>query len=287
MHLQSIIIISSIFSFLLGFLFSKFNFFNIPYTSSISYYSNLVFNPFVLLYDVIIGTISRTVATFNPPLWTMSNEFIGSCLIYVILSLFNKNKSRFLIYLILFLLFFHSSLVYFIIGLILADMFFHNFYIFKKKSNLIINFGLLILALYLFGYTYLNAYTPYYDFFSRFLNFNIGVDSVTIIRYFASTLIFIYILKSNVAQKIFSLKIFQLLGKFSLEFYIFHWAILYTVIWYIVNILNLKYSIGYIVSTFIGYITFILITFLVSYLYLKFLSPYVKKIQDYLINLIK
>lgn len=101
LQLFSLILISTIFAYIVSSIFNKLGFFTFDYLVNNSYYLNINYDPLNLFYEIFIGTFTKGIATFNPPLWTMSSELFGSLLIYVVLYFFNNSNKKIPIYLLL------------------------------------------------------------------------------------------------------------------------------------------------------------------------------------------
>lgn len=106
------------------------------------------FNPnfFEALWQGILGifTTSLNAEHYNPVLWTMQYEFIGSFLVFLIALLFGKSKNRWIVYLFAGILTFNTWYIGFIIGMVLADLYVHRnkFYKIVKSRMLIISLSL-------------------------------------------------------------------------------------------------------------------------------------------------
>lgn len=181
-------------------------------------------------------------------------------------------------------MFFNTYKFYFIMGLIIAQKYCYNK---DKFSNikLYIKVLMLILILYLAGYCYLNTDSKLYLPLTKLFNLipNIDTDSVTVIKNISTTLIFILILTSKIIQKILSFKIFDIFGKYSVEIYLFHWPILYTIILKLTSFIYYKYHYYY-YSTLLGLILLIILTFAISYLYHNVLNIYIEKLKNKIYN---
>lgn len=275
LQLFLLIFISTFFAYFIASMFNKLGWLNLPYLVNSSYYNNTNYDFLNLLYEIFVGTLSKGVSTFNPPLWTMSSELFGSLLVLTILYFFNDNKNKKIIYTILFVLFIDSILVYFIIGLILGELYVKNK--FFDNINLFYKFIILIFIIILSGYTYLNSTTNLYKNIGILFNTQLGIDSVTLVRYITSTLIFILLLSSKFLKKLFSLKLINKVSNYSTELYLFHWPILY--IFTLILVSKLYIHINYYISTIIGFIFYMLITIAISHFYKKNIMKYINTLQ--------
>lgn len=61
--------------------------------------------------------------SYNPVLWTMKWEFLGSMLVFAIVATVGMQKTRWVAYLVLILILFNSYLLGFVIGVVLADLY--------------------------------------------------------------------------------------------------------------------------------------------------------------------
>lgn len=279
------ILFSSIFGYILGKVFINYNLLDNLLNSS--YYQNLNYNIFNLIKDSLFSTFIKSNATYNPPLWTMSGEFFGSILIYIIILLFSKRfEKNIWFYYFLLIMFFNTNNFYFIMGLILAKKYIknkENFECIKLYKKIIIT----ILIIYLSGYCYLNSNSTLYQPLTKLFDIlpNLGGDSVTIVRNVSTSLIFIFILSSKIIKKILSFKLFNVFGKYSVEIYLFHWPILYTIILKLTSILYYK-CYYYYYSTFFGLTIFIILSFFISYLYKNKFNILVEKFKIKIYKLI-
>ena len=227
------VLYSSLFALVLVTICKKIDLFWNPWLSSFSYYKNVEPNIILCLYQSFVDTFATGAATFNPPLWTMSAELLGSLFLYILFHIFKNNKNFYYIFFLILLIFLRSNIAYFILG-VFVEKFEREGYFKSIKNNAIIKILLFVLCIYLFGFTYLSCSAKTYEVLNKLVTFKYTIiDSVTFVRYISSVLFFILIINSKVLIKIFSFKISYLLGKISLPMYLLHWPILYTIIIYI------------------------------------------------------
>jgi peptidoglycan/LPS O-acetylase OafA/YrhL len=74
------------------------------------------------LYQALVGAFTKSVASYNPLLWTMTTEFLGSMMIFAIAALIGTSPRRWLIYGLLAALTVRSYYLGFVLGLVLADV---------------------------------------------------------------------------------------------------------------------------------------------------------------------
>jgi peptidoglycan/LPS O-acetylase OafA/YrhL len=76
----------------------------------------------VAAHQALFGTFLQGNATYNPVLWTMRIEFLGSFLVFSAASLFGSHGRRWIIYAILALVFLKTYFLGFVVGMVLADL---------------------------------------------------------------------------------------------------------------------------------------------------------------------
>lgn len=149
----------------------------------------------------------------NPPLWTMSYEFFGSMLVFSVAALFAKYKRRWIIYLILVLLFHKMHYLAFVFGMMLSDYFTSELYskYHDKISHSKIIVFLIIVSLFLYTIS--------------------GVRQ----QIWGSAIFIFCVLHSESLKKFFSHTVF--LGRISFSMYVMHAVILSSFSYYLNKIL--------------------------------------------------
>lgn len=163
---------------------------------------------------------------YNPVLWTMSVEFIGSFIVFGFVLLFGNSQRRWLLYVVLLLVLamINLWLAGFVIGMALADLYARGgvTYINRKKVTTV---ALLALAVFLGGYPYavtdgtLYQYitVPYLDIDYRALYTVIG----------ASIILYVVLTAKEVAGFLQKRWISEL-GKYTFSLYLVHVPVLLT-----------------------------------------------------------
>lgn len=85
--------------------------------------------------EAFFGVFVNGSSAQNSPLWTMAYEFFGSMLVFFVAALFAKYKRRWIIYLILVLLFHKTHYLAFVFGMMLSDYFTSALYL-KYRSKI-------------------------------------------------------------------------------------------------------------------------------------------------------
>lgn len=165
-------------------------------------------------------------ASYNPPLWTMKLEILGSFLIFGTLLLFGKLKHRWVIYGLLLAATIHTWYLGFVIGMILADLYAKKMFPFGNINTKIMLIFLGIGVL-LGGYPNSVADGSIYHFMK--LGFLSDVETQTFYIAVGAMLVVIAVLTIPILSRIFSSKIITLLGRYSFSMYLVHTAVLFTV----------------------------------------------------------
>lgn len=191
------------FSLLVTFLFI-----NLSLTVDVFIAKEFSFQQFIK--EAVIGVFING-SSANPPLWTMPYEFMGSMLVFSIAALFTKYKKRWIIYLVLIILFHKTHYLAFVFGMMLSDYFTSDLYLkYKMKfsyQKLLI--FLLLIALFLYTVS--------------------GVRQ----QIWGSAIFIFCVLHSDYLQKFFSHNLFLFLGKISFSMYVMHAVILSSLSYYI------------------------------------------------------
>ena len=180
-----------------------------------------------VLYNMFIDVFVSGNNKYNPVLWTMGIEFLGSVLLFAVLMLSHavKRKSIVLLIVAIFLTIsgYHFYAAFFLGALI-------SLWFVKRperwKPKIVLNALLLIFGLYFGSYPttwqYMkeSIYMPLNLFDFNVMNFSLVLGSAMLI---------LLALGSSVFQKIFSLRIFRFLGKISFSSYLIHLVIVLVV----------------------------------------------------------
>lgn len=208
---------------------------------------------------------------YNPVLWTMSYELAGSFLVFSFVALFSHMQKRWIIYLVLSIVFIQTYFVAFLWGMLLADLLKH-----KLLNNRKITILALLMGIYLGSAPYTSLLGTIYapiDIFTNNLNWWIkfNIDPRLLSRTLGATMILFALLRSNLLQVIFAWRPFIYLGQISFSIYLIHFTFLNTFSAFLFsNLIN-----------FFNYNLAFIITFLISMVPLFILSHYYMKYIDH------
>ncbi len=194
---------------------------------------------------------------YNPVLWTMIIEFIGSMLVFSILAVFGNFPKRFLVYALLILILHVNYIPAFIAGIALCD-YYHSET--RKMSPKISVFLIFLFAIYIGGYHEMdtNSIWSIFDFISftdKSYPFIIG----------ASFFLFA-VINSTLLQRLFSSRLFRFLGKISFSIYLIHLIIIGSLACYIFTWFYANMHLSYGLSFSLMFLISLSITIGVSYL---------------------
>lgn len=166
----------------------------------------------------------RTAFVYNPPLWTIRFELYGSLMVYAFLFLIGEYRFRFLVSILLIVLFKNSLYQGFWIGVLIADLNKHYpFQYFKRFKSL---YFYLLFILFIFFSSYPDSVTQeflgstIYSFLPDDKNFGGGYPMI------AAVSVFILVLSSLRVKKYLSWSLLRFLGGISYGLYAVHFLVL-------------------------------------------------------------
>ena len=213
--------------------------------------------------------------SYNPVLWTIQKEFLGSLFTFSIFGIVRHNKGRFSIYLVILLITIKLKLVWlsaFVIGHVLCDFDYSSFHygFFQKLKNvesIIHRYHIVILissvVIILLG----KSFMSFIKLPSEYHNFIMSVFIVYICS------------RNNYYRNFFSRKIPYWLGNISFSLYLIHFPILCSFTSYVL-VANLTIQ-----GKFIATISTLIIVLFLSELFTKYIDKngiiYANKIAHY------
>lgn len=164
---------------------------------------------------------------YNPVLWTMRYEFIGSFMIFAVVLLFGRLKYRWIIYGALALMMWNSWYLGFIVGMVLADLYATKPDFYKARAAKIVAGLGLPLGLLLGGYPYAPPVSGFYDA----IKLPFVHNDTTMLMYMtigASLTVYAVLTLPSLRAFLAKRKI-SVLGKYTFSLYLTHLMVIFTV----------------------------------------------------------
>ncbi len=191
------------------------------------------------IYEAFVGAFFAQQVTYNPLLWTMRTEFLGSLLIFAVAAFTGGLARRWLIYIVLVAVFIHSYYLGFLGGMILADYMSTSRHgtsklllVEARYLALLIVVGLLLGGFpsdgILTGTAYSGFNLPYFT----------GVQLVSFWHTLGALSLLVGVVYWRSAQQWLSHKRLVHLGKLSFSLYVTHLIILCTLGTYLFGVFN-------------------------------------------------
>jgi peptidoglycan/LPS O-acetylase OafA/YrhL len=223
----------------------------------------------VMIKNVFIDVFVNNDNPYNPVLWTMTIEFLGSLLLFSFLTLAGNTKKSILLHIIVaFLILLTDKKFYaaFILGSLISRLFVNGFSFPKGWKGIIIKLFLLVAGIYLSSY-------PQGSFVRQSIWKPLAWDwtnSYDLFHVLGSFCLLFVICYEKNFMRFFSVKPFLYLGKISFSFYLIHLAVMCSLGSTI--FLRLWKPGTYFIPFFISFISSMAVTFLISHFYHKYLD---------------
>jgi peptidoglycan/LPS O-acetylase OafA/YrhL len=208
--------------------------------------------------------------SYNPVLWTMQVEFLGSFLVFGMAALLGKHPKRGWIYVIMVIATWHSYFLGFALGLMLADAtcteWFKRFISRMRWSGW---FGTLLIGLILGGYPSSGSTSEtLYRAFPNLLGS--PIEAIAIYHTLGALLVVMAVLGWTRLQHALNWQPFVILGKQSFGLYLTHFIVIATFSSYLFKTLMISHSYSF--SFTIMVVVSLPLIFSVSYLYTRWVD---------------
>jgi peptidoglycan/LPS O-acetylase OafA/YrhL len=181
---------------------------------------------FAALNQGIAAVFTVGEVYYNPVLWTIHHEFIGSFVVFGCVLLFASSRYRWLIYVALLYVLSATWLLGFITGMILADIYVHRREWLSRLNNKY-GYALLVLGIFLGGYPAGKVTSVIYKSI-QMPTFN-GIEQLSFFISVGATLIVIAILSLSQLTNWLAHPRISGLGKYTYSLYLIHMPVLLTV----------------------------------------------------------
>lgn len=214
------------------------------------------------LYEGTFGAFLTPNAVYNPPLWTMQIEFLGSFLVFMTLLIFGQLRHRWLVYIFLILALRHTYYLAFILGMIICDATFSR-YGATIKNLLAKRYWLPVLGLSLM----LGSYPLVTTAGTLFEHIPGQSQLAHTIGAFG---LIIAVMAARPLQWLLETRPMQFLGRISFSLYLLHFLVLGAYSSYLFD--HLPAAAPYFLKVLIAFIPTVAVALCASYLYAKFVD---------------
>lgn len=207
---------------------------------------------------------------YNPVLWTMSYELLGSFLIFSFIALFGRVKNRWIVYVILSIALIQTYFVAFLWGMLLADLLKYKWVQSKITTVLV-----LLIGIYLGSAPYTSLMGTMYqpiEVWTKNINewIQFDIDPRLLARTLGSAMILFALLRLQALQHVFGWKPFFYLGQISFSLYLIHFTFLNTFSAFLFSkvIYYFSYNLAYAITFLISMVPL----FILSHYYMKYID---------------
>ncbi len=201
--------------------------------------------------------------TYNPVLWTMKLEFIGSILIFCALAAFGRLPRRWFIYAVLVLLLWKTYYVDFVFGLVFSDIYFHEL---AQRTRAILGCWVwmpLLAAGLLLGSV---PYGPLRDtMFAGISSWLPAYQLQTTVHSLGALLVMVAVMTSSQLQRGLAGKLSLFMGRISFALYLTHFLVPGSYTGYL--FIALRHSFGYRSSILLAFAPSLVVSICVAFLY--------------------
>jgi len=171
-------------------------------------------------HDTLLVGVYQNNA-YNPILWTMNVEFIGSFLVFTLALLISKLKNSYPLYLLALFFTINTYYVCFIFGMFFADAYNSEKKDLFRIRNKKISAFILLAGLFLGSYVQISN-NPVY----RIMTLNIFPDNRNIYYSVGAALLLLGLLNLKNLQEILSHRVLVFVGSLSFSLYVMHWIVI-------------------------------------------------------------
>ncbi|OBZ13781.1 acyltransferase [Bacillus sp. FJAT-26390] len=234
-------------------------------------YYDLDTNIYTVIKAAIFDPFFRFKAhPYNPVLWTMSYELLGSFLIFGFLALFGRVKQRWIVYVVLSIAFIQTYFVAFLWGMLLADLLKHKWV--QSKITVVL---VLLMGIYLGSAPYTPLIGTMYEpieVWTKNINdwIQFNIDPRLLARTLGSAMILFALLRLKALQHVFGWKPFSYLGQISFSLYLIHFTFLNTFSAFLFSkvIHHFSYNLAYAITFTVSMVPL----FILSHYYMKYID---------------
>lgn len=251
----------------------------------ISSYGNFEPSIFGAMYSGLIETFFRGGSAYNPVLWTMKIEFIGSLIIFFYCAVSSKVEKKTSIAVAFSVVIFmlplsqieKYSYICFMFGAILNHI--------NLKLKTLFSVTLLCIGIYFGGVHYGSSAYAYAISLISYPVFGEMTNAYYLFCAFSGILVVTAIIKNDMLSKLLSIRPFVYLGRVSFSVYLIHLPIMYLTAPYIFNTASIFF--GYFEASLIASLTTIIVIYLASNIFYKAFDAKAIKLSKLALQLAK
>jgi peptidoglycan/LPS O-acetylase OafA/YrhL len=259
-------------------------FFVVDLNNVSSWFSDSIYKDYSIFDSVYYGAIESFLygeVKYNPVLWTMQIEFLGSVLLFICLYLNMFEEGFKVVSCFLFISFFDMN-VYFFLGMVSfiagAIIYVSDVFISKKYAYFVF-----ILGLYFIGVHETSvSYVFFYDVFSS-VNSTYISYVYPVLNFLGGLLIVLSVVKFDVMKVLFCSNFLTYLGKLSFSIYLIHFGLMYIFTLPVFNFL-LHIDIGFWYSSLLSVFFTFFILMPLSILFEKFVDAFAIKFSNLIVQ---
>jgi peptidoglycan/LPS O-acetylase OafA/YrhL len=218
------------------------------------------------------GIFSAGEVAYNPVLWTMKYEMLGSILVFAVVLLFGHVKQRWVIYALLLFATYNNWYLGFVIGMILADLYAKGFFPFAKVRKIGLYVGALVVGLFLAGYPSPSPLSSVKDtiYWSLNISWMTQAQIQSLYLTVGAAMVLIAILMIPRVRMLFEWKYISVLGRYTYSLYLTHMAVLF--VFCTALFLWLNPIVGYNVAALLSIVVSIIPLALVAFWFEKYID---------------
>lgn len=216
---------------------------------------------------IFAGSIAE--AGYNPVLWTIFYEFLGSFIVFVLALGFGRSRYRWVAYAIAAALLFQTWLLGFILGMVLADIYVNRRGIITFFNNKL-TYLLIPVAIFLGGFPSGEITTTWYQAIKiPYLN---DFQNITFYVSVGATLLVLAVLALPRVNRFFANKHISKYGRYSYSLYLLHMPVLFTVCVGVFNLLVGQFGVTFHLAAAISFVSACFVLTGATYLFEKYVD---------------